>query len=72
MKTALELAILALAPVALVERLAAPAGLLEALTELPPDAPPVTAVAPRTVERARHALEEWRDWQAKHAPTGAA
>jgi hypothetical protein len=42
-RTALELAVVAPAPTALVDRLAWAAGLLEAIAELPADAPPVVA-----------------------------
>jgi hypothetical protein len=61
-RTALELAVIALAPAALVARLAASAGLLEALAELPTDSPPVVALVPRVVTRAQRALEDWQKW----------
>jgi hypothetical protein len=61
-RTALELAVVALAPAALVDRLAASAGLLEALAELPAESPPVVALVPRVVTRAQRALEEWQSW----------
>ncbi|HVO18184.1 MAG TPA: hypothetical protein VMU15_02945 [Anaeromyxobacter sp.] len=70
-KTALELAMVALAPAALLDRLGAAAGLLEAFAELPSDAPPVAALAVRTAKHARLALEDWRRWQAEHAPAPA-
>ncbi len=65
-RTALELAVVALAPSDLIDRLAASAGLLEALVELPPDSPPVLALVPRLAKRARSALEAWQRWQTDH------
>lgn len=62
-RTALELAVVALAPAPLLERLAASAGLLEALIELPSNSPPALALIPGLVERTRDALEEWGTWQ---------
>jgi len=61
-RTALELAVVAMAPSALVDRLAAVAGLLEALGELPTDSAPVIAIVPRVVTDARSALEDWKGW----------
>jgi len=65
-RTALELAVVALAPGDLVDRLAASAGLLEALVELPADSAPVIALVPRLVTRTRSALEDWEKWQHEH------
>jgi hypothetical protein len=65
-RTALELAVVALAPSEIVDRLAAVAGLLEALVELPPDSPPVVALVPTVESRAKSALERWRRWQGEH------
>lgn len=65
-RTALELAVVALAPVDLVDRLAAVAGLLEALIELPSNSPPVIALLPGLVARARSTLEDWQKWQHEH------
>jgi hypothetical protein len=62
-RTALELAVVALAPAPLIDRLASTAGLLQALSKLPADSPPVLATMPRTLSRAKNALEEWRAWQ---------
>ena len=45
-RTALELAVVALAPFELLDGLAAAAGLLEALEELPRDSPAVVALVP--------------------------
>jgi len=73
-RTALELAVVALAPQDLIDRLAAATGLLEALCELPTDSAPVIALVPRVVERARSGLEDWAKWQkeylAKRIPRG--
>jgi len=68
-RTALELAVVALAPSDLMDRLAAAAGLLEALVQLPPDSPPVLALVPRLATRARSALEDWQQWQSDHLST---
>jgi len=65
-RTALELAVVAMAPAEMVDRLAAAAGLLEAIVELPPDSPPVLALVPRLVKRARAALDEWQRWHEAH------
>jgi hypothetical protein len=65
-RTALELAIVAMAPSDLVDRLAAAAGLLEALVELPTDSAPVIAFVPRVVTSARSALEDWQKWEHEH------
>lgn len=62
-KTALEMAIVALAPSDLVDRLALAAGLLDALGDLPGDAAPARALAPKTTERARRALVDWQKWE---------
>ena len=62
-RTALELAIVALAPSELVDRLAAAAGLLEALVELPTDSAPVLALVPSVHDRTKKALDDWREWQ---------
>ena len=61
-RTALELAVVALAPSTLIERLAAAAGLLEALIELPANSPPALALVPGLVKRAQEALDEWTTW----------
>lgn len=62
-RTALELAVVALAPSELIERLAAAAGLLEALIELPANSPPALALMPGLVERTRASLDAWQRWQ---------
>ena len=62
-RTALELAVVALAPSELLERLAAAAGLLEALIELPANSPPALALVPGLLERTRASLDAWQAWQ---------
>lgn len=61
-RTALELAVVALAPADLIDRLAAAAGLLEAIIELPANSPPALALVPPLVERTRATLDEWQTW----------
>ena len=61
-RTALELAIIELAPTELVEPLATAAGLLESLAELPANSAPAIALVPSTAERARVAIAKWREW----------
>src|SRR5687768_12705177 len=65
-RTALELAVVAMAPSDLVDRLAAAAGLLEALMELPKDSSPVIALVPNVATRTRGALEDWQKWHHDH------
>lgn len=65
-RTALELAVTALAPLDVIDRLAAAAGLFEAIRELPPDSPPVAALVPRLMKRANSALQEWQRWYRVH------
>ena len=61
-QTALELAILELAPNDLIDNLAVVTGLLEALVTLPPDSAPALTLGPATVDRARVALAAWHAW----------
>lgn len=65
-RTALELAVVAMAPSDLVDRLATAAGLLEALVELPTNSAPVVAIVPRVTTRARSALDDWQKWHREH------
>jgi hypothetical protein len=65
-RTALELAIVAFAPDAIVDQLAMATSVLEVLLELPPESPPAVALLPATVARAGMALAAWRDWATKH------
>lgn len=62
-KTALEIAIVALAPTDLVEKLALMAGMLDALAELPSESAPAVALTPPTLERARRVLADWQKWE---------
>lgn len=71
-RTALELAVVALAPFDLIERLAAAAGLLEALVELPSRSPPVLALVPKLTERSNATLKDWQKWQAERLAKGKA
>ena len=68
-RTALELAIAALAPTDLIDRLAWAAGLLEALAELPSDSPPVVALMPKLTSRARSTLTRWQEWWQQKSKT---
>lgn len=61
-RTALELAIVELAPTDLIDRLAVVTGLLEALAELPADSAPAITLGPGTADRARVALKAWHAW----------
>ncbi|HTP24901.1 MAG TPA: hypothetical protein VMK12_04480 [Anaeromyxobacteraceae bacterium] len=65
-RTALELAVTALAPFDVIDRLAAAAGLFEAIRELPPNSPPVVALVPRLMKRANSAVQEWQRWYRVH------
>lgn len=69
-RTALELAIAALAPPPVVDRLAATSGILEALEALPSDVPPVRALAESLPRRAQEALRAWREWRAARGLEG--
>jgi hypothetical protein len=63
-KTALELAVAALAHAEVIDGLATAAGLLEALAEFPKSSAPVLATLPRANELAERSLQAWREWQA--------
>ncbi|MBL8913822.1 MAG: hypothetical protein JNM17_24175 [Archangium sp.] len=65
-RTALELGVVALAPPDLLDELAATTGLLEAVSELPADSPPVIALVPRLTTRATAALKRWDEWYGRH------
>jgi hypothetical protein len=65
-RTALELAVVAMAPSDLVDRLATSAGLLEALVELPANSAPALALTPKLVTRTRSVLEDWQKWHHEH------
>jgi hypothetical protein len=70
-RTALELAIVALAPPKVVDRLASAAGLLEALEELPADTRPVRDLASSIAARATEALDAWHAWRPQRIPDPA-
>ena len=72
LKTALELAIVALAPTELVDRLALSAGYLEAFTALAIDDTSALPLIGRITERANQTLGEWRHWQKDHPPKATA
>lgn len=61
-KTSLELAIVALAPSDLLNRLGRVAGLLEALSQLPPDAGPAQALTPGLIADGLAAVDAWDKW----------
>jgi len=65
-RTALELALVALAPSDVIDELAVIAGLLEAVEQLPRDSPPIVARMPGLVQRAHKALKTWKAWHADH------
>jgi hypothetical protein len=65
-RAALDLAVVALAPSQMVDGLATAVGLLEALAELPADSPPVIALLPKTLSRAKTSLADWRAWHAQY------
>jgi hypothetical protein len=69
-RTALELAVVAMVPEDLLHRLAASAGLLEAIGELPINSPPLVALVPKLVKQAQAALAEWRKWQERLPKAG--
>jgi hypothetical protein len=68
-RAALDLAVVALAPALLIDQLATAAGLLESLAELPADSPPVIALVPKTLLRAKGSLADWRIWHKQHLET---
>jgi len=69
-RTALELAIVALAPASLVDQLAVVAGLLEALETLPTGSARVAALAVELTRRAHQSLTSWGEWRDKRSGQG--
>ena len=65
-KTGLELALAALAPSDLVDRLAVAAGLFDAITDMALDETATVPLVVRTIERANQALEAWHRWRKEH------
>lgn len=61
-RTALEIAIVELAPAEDIERIELATGLLEAAAELPRDSAPAIALGPSASDRPRGALNRWREW----------
>jgi hypothetical protein len=61
-KTALELAVVARAPTDLLNRLARPAGLLEAVSQLPVEGTATEALIPDLLIEARSAVDRWEAW----------
>jgi hypothetical protein len=66
-KTALELAVVARAPGDLLNRLARPAGLLEAVSQLPVE--PAEALVPDLLIDARAAVDRWEAWIKRRGPS---
>ncbi len=71
LKTALELALAAMAPNDVVDQLATSAGLLDALLEFPRDAPPTIATLPRALSLAEGGLSAWHEWQERRGKGSA-
>ena len=69
-RTALELAIVALAPADLLDELAAIAGLFEAFEELPLDSAAMAALCSHTLRRAQTTLEACDHCRDKRAAQG--
>ena len=67
-KTSLELAILARAPVDLVNRLARVSGLLDAVSQLPTDEGPAQEMTATLIADAFSAVEVWRVWEKARTP----
>jgi len=67
-KTSLELAIVALAPSDLLNRLGRVAGILEALSQLPPDAGPAQALVPGLIADGLAAVDAWDKWHRSRTP----
>ena len=68
-KTALELAVVARAPADLLNRLARPAGLLEAVSQLSVDGTPAEALIPELLIEARAAVDRWDAWIRLRGPS---
>jgi hypothetical protein len=67
-KTALELAIVARAPVDLINRLGRASGLLDAVGQLPLDGGPVQAMTVGLINDARAAVDTWKRWENGRTP----
>jgi hypothetical protein len=67
--TALELALVRMAPNPLIEQLASVTGLLTALQELPLDTESLRMWGDQAGERAERALAEWNAWEEQRRVT---
>jgi hypothetical protein len=67
-KTALELAIVARAPVDLINRLGRASGLLDAVSQLPLDGGPAQAMTVGLINDARVAVDTWKRWEKGRTP----
>ena len=67
-KTALELAIVARAPVDLINRLGRASGLLDAVSQLPLDGGPAQAMTTGLLNDARAAVDTWKRWEKGRTP----
>ena len=68
LKTSLELAIVARAPSELLNRLGRVAGILEALSQLPPDTAPTQALTPGLIADGLAAVDDWEKWHRSRTP----
>jgi hypothetical protein len=62
-RSALEMAVVAIAPAELLDPLARASGLLQALSELPIDCAPAMALTPKALDSARNILVTWHTWE---------
>jgi hypothetical protein len=67
-KTSLELAIMARAPMELLNRLGRVSGLLDALSQLPTEEGPAEALMPSLKAEGVSAVDAWERWQRAHTP----
>lgn len=67
-KTALELAIVARAPVDLIDQLGRTSGLLDAVSQLPLDGGPAQAMTVGLINDARAAVDTWKRWEKGRTP----
>jgi len=68
-KTSLELAIVARAPVDLLNRLGRVSGLLDAVSQLPIDDGPAQAMTAGLIADGLAAVDAWQKWQHGRTPT---
>ena len=68
-KTSLELAIVARAPVDLLNRLGRVSGLLDAVSQLPIDDGPAQAMTAGLIADGLAAVDAWQKWQYGRTPT---